>query len=414
MAPSPQTVALEAPASEKKAEAVASRGSAHARRSVSAAAVHAEWKTLEGLGAIVPAWERLAQSALEPNIFYEPAFALPAGEAFGAGAGAVLVWNGAHRERLIGLFPARVARRRYGFGPSILLGWTHPYAPLGTPLVDGARAAEAIVGWLDFLGSRRDMPRLALLACLTADGPVASLIRRELARRGGKSAGYGAHSRALFHPATEVRDYLVHAIGAKKRKELRRQRRRLGADLTLSRACEPSEVEPALATFLRIECEGWKGRNGTAASQDAGAQRFMREAVLSLAARGQAEVMKLSAGERTLAAGIVLRSGARAWFWKVAYDESAARNSPGVQLTLDLTAALLGEPDVESADSCAMPEHPMIDRIWRERLAIADMLIAPDARAGRAFAFAHGLEAARRGIIGAAKRLRGRLRPAQR
>ena len=63
-------------------------------------------------------------------------------------------------------------------------------------------------------------------------------------------------------------------------------------------------------------------------------------------------------------------------------------------------------------DSCAIADHPMIDAIWPERIAIADMLLAsaPGARAG--FAIAH----ARAGVAGRLRnvarkayyRLRGR------
>ena len=78
-------------------------------------------------------WRALAARALEPNVFYEPAFALAAAPVFGARCGAVLVWSQGGT-RLIGLFPARdrAALRR----AAVLAGWTHPYAPLGAPLVD--------------------------------------------------------------------------------------------------------------------------------------------------------------------------------------------------------------------------------------------------------------------------------------
>ena len=89
---------------------------------------------------------------------------------------------------------------------------------------------------------------------------------------------------------------------------------------------------------------------------------------------------------RPLAATITLRSGTTAWFWKIAYEEEVARASPGVQLTLDVTEQLLAQPDVLRADSCATADHPMIDHLWRERLALADLMIAPSAAALGQFA----------------------------
>ncbi len=59
----------------------------------------------------------------------------------------MLVWSKSDLDRLIGLFPARI-ERRYGV-MATLTGWTHAYAPLGTPLVDRDEAEGAIVAFLD-------------------------------------------------------------------------------------------------------------------------------------------------------------------------------------------------------------------------------------------------------------------------
>jgi hypothetical protein len=111
-----------------------------------------------------------------------------------------------------------------------------------------------------------------------------------------------------------------------------------------------------------------------------------------------------------LAATITLRSGDYAWFWKIAYDEDSAKFSPGVQVSLDLTELLLAEPDIARVDSCATADHPMIDHLWRERLALADLLIAPSAAAQGQFAIALHLETLRRAFITAAKNVRDGLK----
>jgi hypothetical protein len=46
-----------------------------------------------------------------------------------------------------------------------------------------------------------------------------------------------------------------------------------------------------------------------------------------------------------------------------------------VQLTLELTRHLCADARVTSADSTANADHPMVNPIWRERLAIGDVLI---------------------------------------
>jgi hypothetical protein len=77
---------------------------------------------------------------------------------------------------------------------------------------------------------------------------------------------------------------------------------------------------------------------------------------------------------------------------------------------LQATKALLAEPGLARVDSCAAPDHPMIDHIWRERLPLADRLVQPGPRGQAAFAFTRALEAARTGAIAAAKHARNRLR----
>lgn len=101
-----------------------------------------------------------------------------------------------------------------------------------------------------------------------------------------------------------------------------------------------------------------------------------------LAHGGQVRAARLMVAGRPVAAGLALTSGDTAWFWKIAYDETFSRASPGVQLALDLTRALAADPAIRRVDSCATPDHPMIDHIWRERLAMADYLVTvvPEAR----------------------------------
>jgi hypothetical protein len=58
------------------------------------------------------------------------------------------------------------------------------------------------------------------------------------------------------------------------------------------------------------------------------------------------------------------------------YDESFAEFSPGVLLTLDLSQKQQDDPKIATTDSCAIEGHPMIDRLWPDRLALVDWLVA--------------------------------------
>ncbi|HKS61693.1 MAG TPA: GNAT family N-acetyltransferase [Xanthobacteraceae bacterium] len=363
------------------------------------AAARIEWKPLGEMADARDAWRDLAGRALEPNVFYDPAFALPAAPVFGA-PGAVAVWS--KSGRLIGLFPARI-ERRYGV-MGTLTGWTHPYAPFGIPLVDRDEADAAIIGLLD----HAEAEGMLLVLPLIAEGPFAAALSRALLRRGGATERYGAHARALLAPDGVRKTYLDRALSGKKLKELRRQRRRLLEHglLKLATARDAETIVPALSDYLRLEAAGWKGRAGTAARRHAAILNFMHDAVTALAAQGGARVDRLVQDERTLAATITLRAGETAWLWKIAYNEAARRASPGVQLTLDVTESILADATIARVDSCATADHPMIDHLWRERLALADLLIAPSAAAMGQFRIARHLETLRRSLIASAKRVR--------
>jgi CelD/BcsL family acetyltransferase involved in cellulose biosynthesis len=369
-----------------------------------------EWRPLAELASIAPEWRALAARALMPNVFYEPALALAAQPVFGRDVGATLVWSRGATRRLLGLFPARTERLRYGLPWPIVVGWINPYAPLGVPLIDRESAAPVLAAWLDHIASRR--PRIVLLPMFPQEGELARSFDAVLAQRGGASKAFAVHERALLAPAGERAGYIEQALPRKKLKELGRQLRRLGDDgaVAWDIARDPTAIGNALVDFLALEEAGWKGRAGTAATRNPSIRAFLEAAVLALAQEGKAEIMRLMLAGRAIAALIVLRSGDTAWCWKIAYDEQYARASPGVQLMIEASRALLAEPGLARTDSCAAPDHPMIDHIWRERLPLADRLVQPGPRGGAAFAFTRALEAARIGAIAAAKHTRNLVR----
>ena len=367
--------------------------------------IRVEWHRLATLEAIAGEWKDLAARALERNVFLEPSFALAAAPVFGRDAKALLVRSAAGR--LIGMFAMQTRDWRRGQVPALLTGYIHPFAPLGTPLVDGEQAAAAIGAWLDHLLHDGDLPRVAMLPLIPQDGPFAASLDDALQRRGLRSAHLGAHRRAMLIPGPDREHYIEQALGSQTRRRLARTRRRLAerGELTTTPMAGPETVAALTRTLLDIEARGWKGRAGTAIAADPQVRNFVESALDRLACEGQVhgEVMSL-AGE-PIAAIIMLRSGPDLWGWKIAYDERFAHYSPGVQLMIDATRKLLADPSVASLDSCATPDHPMIDHLWRERLALSDRLISLRPGFSPAFLLAKTEETARRRAIAIAKKI---------
>jgi CelD/BcsL family acetyltransferase involved in cellulose biosynthesis len=370
-----------------------------------------EWCALSQLHAIADDWRELAARALSPNVFYEPAFALAAAPVFGRDVGAVLVWSGTSPRRLLGFFPARIETRRYGVKLPVLVGWTHPFAPLGTPLVERDAAEPVIAAWLAYLAGNADLPGLLLLPFVPEGGPFGAALAAILRRARMPAADFNRHCRALLAPQEAERaDYLRRSLSSRRLKELRRIGRRLGelGALLFTATTEAPALDAALEDFLTLEASGWKGAAGTAALGDAAVYDFVWTAVQALARESKVVINRIVVDGCAIAAAITLRSADCAWFWKIAYDERYARYSPGVLLTIALTENLLDNAALARADSCASADHPMIDRIWRERLPLCDLLIA--LRPQAPFRRAQRLERLRGAAIAAARRFRDKFR----
>jgi CelD/BcsL family acetyltransferase involved in cellulose biosynthesis len=357
-----------------------------------------EWRALSSLAAIADEWRELAASAIEPNVFYEPAFALAAAPVFGTDTRAVLVRTAVGK--LVGLFPGHPGRL-------MVAGWIHPYAPLGVPLVDRAEPEAVTAAWLDHLSQDEAMPPALLLPFLP-EGPFANVLDAVLLREGRRHTNFGRHQRALLAPEEQRQHYIERAMTAGKRKELRRQRRRLEDIAPVTVTTATHDVASALHDFMVLEASGWKGVAGTAMVTDPAIKTFVQQAVTGLAAEGKARVDRLSLNGTPIAATITLASGDTAWCWKIAYNEGLARSSPGVQLVCDLTDSLLAEPMPARVDSCAAPGHPMIDHVWRERLSLSDRMI--ELKPSPRFAWVCRFEGLRRAAFAAAKMIRDRVR----
>jgi CelD/BcsL family acetyltransferase involved in cellulose biosynthesis len=334
------------------------------------------------LTAIAPSrWRELAERSLEPNGYYLPGWEL-AVNAFATGrtgVSALSAWSHPsptpdNTARLIGLLPA-ISLWRACKIPLPALANADPYGTLGTPLFDRDGANDATTKLL--AQARKAGAHALILRNVALDGAAMKAIGDVLARDGLRPRVLQSQIRACLDATRDAEALLRDALGAKKLKELRRQRHRLAEHgaVKFDVARTPEEVTSAIETFLALEASGWKGRRGTALVQDDGDARFVRRATVALAETRQCEIIILRAGDTPVAAGIVLRHQDRAFYFKVGIDERFAKFSPGVQLTLDLTRHLCADPQIASADSTADADHPMINPIWRGRFAIGDVLI---------------------------------------
>ena len=324
-------------------------------------------------------WRALAEHAIEPNGYYLPAWELAVNaSAHGRTAVSALgAWNESRHERpsrLIGLLPVVSLWRAFRI-PLPALVSASPYGTLCTPLIDRNSAGEAIKGLID--QARAAGAHALILRDVSLNGAAMKAFSEVLRQDGMRLEILQSHHRACLDARRDADDVLQDALPAKKLKELRRQRNRLGEHgaVRFDVARTPEAVASATEIFLTLEASGWKAERGTALLQDEGDACFIRRATRELASSGQCEIVTLYAGETPVAAAIVLRHQDRAFYFKLGIDERFARFSPGVQLTLDLTRHLCADAVLATADSTASADHPMINPIWRGRLKIGDVVI---------------------------------------
>lgn len=327
------------------------------------------------VGAIAaPAgWQELAESAREPNPFFSPGIAAASILSLGDERERIASVDGGGK--LLALAPVRPMRLGR-IAPAIGV-WTHPYAPLGTPLLDRDDPQTALLHLVGEMARGRGEREILLFPDIAVEGAVAGLIEG-LARAGGRPLRrIGIHRRALLTAAPDAAR-LRDRLDRRRRKEFARQWRRLAEQgrLDYRRITETAELEGAALEFLDLEASGWKGRRHSALADHAGSRAFALAAIAGTPP-GAVAIDRLSLDDRPIAMLIGFRAGDLAVSWKIAHDEAFARYSPGVQLMLEASDAWLADPMVARIDSLAAPDHPMIDGLWPERIAIGTLALGP-------------------------------------
>jgi CelD/BcsL family acetyltransferase involved in cellulose biosynthesis len=353
--------------------------------------------TLTSLADIpTQSWRALSERASEPNGYYLPDWEL-AVNAFArdrGNAAALSAWGDA--SQLIGLLPVISMWRAYKI-PLPALVSADPYGTLSTPPLDHELAEDAAMGLMR--QARQCGARALILRDVSLDGAAMKAFTDVLRRGGMQPLILQSHVRACLDATRDADELLHDALGHKKLKELRRQRNRLAehGPVHFGVADAPGDIATEIETFLKLEASGWKGQRGTALGQNEGDAAFIRRAASALAEARQCEIATLRAGDTPAASAIVLRHQDRAFYFKLGVDERFSKFSPGVQLTLDLTRHLCADPAIASVDSTANPGHPMINPIWRWRLAIGDVLI-PLRRRDPLVALIHAALGLRKGL----------------
>ncbi len=306
-----------------------------------------------------PDWRALAARSLAPSGPNAPEQMVPVMAAYPALRLATVREQG----KLLLALPLRSSRLPVTLHRSAAT----PVSFFGLPHLDPHMAVPALAALLRNLGAP------LLLHGVPLGGPL----WKALEQAAGSLVSMNNWERASLDISGTYADWFDRSFKRERRKEYRRLAARL-AEQGASHAAsfQPGDDSARWASdFLALEASGWKGRGGTALASDPRAAATFHDLFAALAAAGKLRVWKLSLDGRPIAMLYAIVEQGEAWLGKIAFDESFARFSPGALLILQATEALFAE-GITKADSCAVPDHPLINHLWRDRLAVADVMAA--------------------------------------
>jgi len=147
------------------------------------------------------------------------------------------------------------------------------------------------------------------------------------------------------------------------RENLRRRRRKLEKRGSVSVDIRKGELATSdfLQEFLTLEAAGWKGRLGTAITNNSDLTAFYTTLVENCSARGQLEWHGIRVGNRLVAGQLGIRCGASLVLPKFAFDEEFSDCSPGHLLTEEVFKEAFLDAELVEINTMSSADH---HRLW--------------------------------------------------
>lgn len=324
-------------------------------------------------------WQCLCRRAAVANVFMDPAVALGVEAASSLSLRVLLVWHAATASEpepfLVGAWLGALRASRLTWPFRGFVSPATPVAYLGTPVVDAALAEPVFSLLVAELRDNKALPGFAEIGDFSA-GLVPALTAA-LERQKMPLAIVERRQRAHLLPKPDPEGFWATSRSRARIKKLARQRRKLEeiGRLELTVGVSVAAIERQLEEFLVIEASGWKGSRGSALASRAETAATVRRLILGLALRDRVKIHALRLDGRPVVMSILLYAGQEAFTWRIAFDETYRRYSPGIQLLEDVTLDLLRDPRVERTDSCNHRDTGFQAERWAERHELVDILI---------------------------------------
>src|SRR5215813_7927568 len=340
--------------------------------------------TPASLAEFLPAWEDLAASALEPNVFYEPWMMMPALHNLGAAKTlliALIFTTDPARPGtplLCGLFPLECGRGYKGAPVKFIRLWRHKHCFLTTPLIRAGYERRTLEAFFDWLSTDARGGALIEFNMLPGEGPFHQTLVDYLYRSGKPNRFFENYTRALFRPAADSDAYLCAALSSKHRKMIRRLESRLSeiGRLEYDALTPNDDIAVWIEEFLRLEAGGWKGRESSALASNEPERSYFKSIATEAFRRGRLVMLALRLDGRPIAYKCNFLAGLGSFTFKIAFDENYAGYSPGMLLEIENVRRLHAQSRIEWVDSCADPLNFMFNRLWLTRRTIQNLIVS--------------------------------------
>jgi len=137
--------------------------------------------------------------------------------------------------------------------------------------------------------------------------------------------------------------------GTNLRHNLARRRRRMAEqkfDLELKACREPEGVAECIRDYGRLESYGWKGKDGTAVSEDNAQGAFYREVFEAFCESGEGVIYQWRLNGKVAATDLCLERAGMMIVLKTAYDEEMSAQSPALMMREEILQRVFAERSV--------------------------------------------------------------------